>query len=103
MTVQGPDPHPYTVTVSYYISREDSSDEERIKATVQTAYREYLAWQGAKLGRAVNPDELRRRLLVAGAYRVEVASPEYAVVEETKVATADEARGCSHNEECVIM
>lgn len=96
VTVQGPDPHPYTVSASYYIAREDSADEERIKAAVQAAYQEYLAWQGARLGRAVNPDELRRRLLVAGAYRVEVTSPEYAVVEETKVATADETSALTY-------
>ena len=86
VTVQGPDPHPYTVTASYYISREDSTDEERIKTAVEAAYGAYLAWQGAKLGRAVNPDELRRRLLVAGAYRVEVTAPAYAAVDEVKVA-----------------
>ncbi len=88
VTVQGPDPHPYTVTASYYISREDSTDEERIKTAVEAAYGAYLAWQGAKLGRAVNPDELRRRLLVAGAYRVEVTAPAYAAVDEVKVAAA---------------
>lgn len=96
VTVQGPDPHPYTVTASYYISKEDSTDEERIRTAVEAAYGEYLTWQGAKLGRAVNPDELRRRLLVAGAYRVEVTSPEYAVVAETKVATAGEASALTY-------
>lgn len=96
VTVQGPDPHLYTVTVSYYISREDSTDEERIKGAVVAAYQDYLTWQAAKLGRAVNPDELRRRLLVAGAYRVEVTSPEYATVAETKVATASEASALTY-------
>ena len=88
VTVQGPDLHPYTVTASYHIAREDSTDEERIKTAVQAAYQEYFAWQGARLGRAVNPDELRRRLLVAGAYRVEVTAPEYTPVDEIKVAAA---------------
>ena len=37
---------------------------------------------------AAENDELRRRLLVAGAYRVEVTAPEYASVAEIKVATA---------------
>ena len=47
-----------------------------------------MLWQKSKLGRDVNPSELIRRIMDAGAKRVVVTAPAYAVVSETQVAVA---------------
>ena len=48
----------------------------------------FVLWQKSKLGRDVNPSELIRRIMDAGAKRVVVTAPEYAAVSVTQVAVA---------------
>lgn len=88
VSVQAPTEVEYTVTATYYISSADASQAATIQTAVAAAYNDYLTWQSAKLGRAVNPDELRRRLLVAGAYRVDLTSPAYTEITQVQVARA---------------
>lgn len=86
--VQAPMAVSYTVNATYYISAGDTIDVAAIQERAQQAYEDYLVWQSAKLGRAINPDELRRRLLVAGAYRVIVALPDFVELEPSQVAVS---------------
>ena len=67
-----------------------------IQTAAAAAYQDYLAWQSGKLGRAVNPDELRRRLLNAGACRVELTSPAYTAVAAGKVARASSSSALTY-------
>ena len=46
-------------------------------------------WTKAKIGRDINVSELIRRMIVAGAKRVEVNSPEYTKILEGDYNTAE--------------
>ena len=78
----------YDITATYYIDREDEARAATIQQQVTAAVNDFVLWQKSKLGRDVNPSELIRRIMDAGAKRVVVTAPAYAVVSETQVAVA---------------
>lgn len=53
---------------------------------MKKAVAEYTTWQTSEIGRDINPDELVQRIKAAGAKRVELTAPTFAVVGETQVA-----------------
>lgn len=64
-----------TVNVEYYISPGNSVNATAIQSAVSSAVNEYISWQTGKIGRSINPDELKKLMLVAGASRVDVLTP----------------------------
>ena len=80
LTVQAPGEVVYTIGFTYYINTADSSQVATIQAAITTAVNDYIVWQYAKLGRDINPDELRKRVLVAGASRMTITTPTLATV-----------------------
>lgn len=86
VTAMAPTAEPYDVTVTYYIGRGDAAIESAIQAAVEVAVADYVTWQRAKIGRDINPDELIYRVKAAGAKRVDLTTPVYAVVANTAVA-----------------
>jgi len=63
---------------TYYIARSRAGEATAIREAIEGAddgstpgaFREYLDWQTSKMGRDINPDELRARCLTAGAKRL---------------------------------
>ncbi|MDR2891588.1 MAG: baseplate J/gp47 family protein [Deltaproteobacteria bacterium] len=90
LTVKAPLETFFRVEGVYYISRADSGLVGSIQAAVQQAGADYAAWQGAKLGRDIVPDELYTRVRAAGAKRLMLTSPEFTAVPENAVARATE-------------
>lgn len=88
VTVSAPTTVSYNITMTYYIKTADSAAASDIQAAVNAAIASYVTWQKSKLGRDINPSELIRRVMVAGAYRVNVTSPIYTAVDQNKVAVA---------------
>ena len=82
--VAAPDEVPYTIALTYYINRSDSARAVSIQQSVTVAVSEYVSWQRT-IGRDINPDELRARIMAAGAKRIVVTAPTYTVVPGTKV------------------
>ena len=78
----------FDITATYYIDREDEARAATIQQQVTEAVNAFVLWQKSKLGRDVNPSELIRRIMDAGAKRVVVTAPEYAAVSVTQVAIA---------------
>lgn len=79
----------YNIDLTYYISSSRQTEETAIKEAIEGAdgaIEAYKAWQSEKLGRAINPDELRYRIMKEGAYRVVLNSPVYTAVDPDKVA-----------------
>lgn len=74
------------ITAQYWISEENKSRTESIQAAVATAVEEYKSWQTKQIGRYINPDELRKRMLNAGATRIALASPVYQELTAEQVA-----------------
>lgn len=89
VTVQAPTVENYDINLTYYIDTEDVAQEAIIRANVAAAVDEFVAWTKAKIGRDINPSELIRKIIVAGAKRVTVTSPEFTVLDKTQIAIAD--------------
>jgi phage-related baseplate assembly protein len=87
LIVQGPTVVNYSIDVTYYLS--EDSDVEATTSKIENAVAEYVLWQKSKIGRSRNPSELIRRILGAGAIRVEVLSPTYSTTGTTAIQVAD--------------
>ena len=80
----------YDVDITYYIDSADATMASTIQASVTAAVDNYVAWQKEKLGRDINPSELIRLVMQAGAKRVTVTAPVFTALDKTQVAIADE-------------
>ena len=85
VTVRAPGTVSYNINMTYYIDRADAAKAATIQANVAQAIADYKMWQSA-IGRAINPSQLIRRVMDAGAKRVEVVAPVYTAVATDKVA-----------------
>ena len=72
-----PEAVPYDITLTYYLPRESERSAAEIEAAVSAAIEEYASWQGAKLGRDLNPSYLIGLLMQAGVKRVALTAPAY--------------------------
>lgn len=86
LTVSAPAAVNYGISLTYYINQSESAQAMEIQARVQQAVQDYQTWQ-RKIGRDINPDELRYRLRAAGAKRAEITAPLYTIVPKTAVAS----------------
>lgn len=85
VTVAAPAEVAYTIELTYYINRSDSSRAVSIQAAVKTAVADYQVWQRT-IGRDINPSKLVELVMAAGAKRVEVAAPLHVKVGGASVA-----------------
>lgn len=86
VSVLAPTAVSYDVTATYYIEAENAGASAEIQAAVASAVDEFVLWQKSKLGRDVNPSELIRRIVDAGAKRVTVTDPAFTPVAADEVA-----------------
>lgn len=84
VTVAAPAAVDYGIDLTYYINQSDSAQAVTIQAAVAQAVTDYITWQ-RHIGRDINPSKLVALIMAAGAKRVTVTSPTYAVVEATSV------------------
>lgn len=89
VTVLAPEVVSYDVDFTYYIDMADATQAEAIRTAVEAAADDYVIWQKSKLGRDINSSELIRRIMQAGAKRVDVISPAFVRLGSTQVAIAD--------------
>ncbi|KAA8750296.1 baseplate J/gp47 family protein [Paenibacillus sp. UASWS1643] len=92
VTVQRPEIVAYDIAVTYYVHEDNIANLLSIQTAVEQAVGEYIIWQKSKLGRDINPSELVRRMINAGADRVEQTGllPLYAEVTDLQVARETE-------------
>ncbi|MBJ6362089.1 baseplate J/gp47 family protein [Paenibacillus sp. GCM10012307] len=88
VAVLAPDRVPYDVDLTYWIDSRSATAAMTIQAGVQAAVRDYVLWQKSRIGRDLNPSELTRRVMNAGARRVVIGQPEHQVMDKTAVAVA---------------
>lgn len=86
LTVQEAAQTGYAISFTYYINTADSSQVAAIQAAVTAAVNDYVLWQCAELGRDINPDELRKRVLNAGASRLTITTPTLTSIDVAHVA-----------------
>lgn len=84
--VAAPDTVEYELSCTWYLAQENSTQYAAIASGVQKAVQDYVQWQKEKPGRDINPSELTRLVMQAGAKRVEITSPSFQKIEQTQIA-----------------
>ena len=79
----------YAINITYYVNSSDQSRAESIQLKVLSAINDYINWQKSEIGRDINPDVLRQKILNAGAKRVDITSPVFTIVDEDSVASLE--------------
>ncbi|MFM1655660.1 baseplate J/gp47 family protein [Brevibacillus sp. B_LB10_24] len=89
VTVVAPTVQKYDVSLTYWISVSRAAEAAAIQTSVNEAVQAYILWQKSALGRDINPSELTRLLMQAGAHHVSVVSPVHTDVGFDRVAVAE--------------
>lgn len=90
VTVAAPDTVPYDIDFTYWTQEGGAVSDDKVAENIAAAVRAFKEWQGAKMGRDVNPSYLISLLMQAGAKRVKVRSPVDTVVYDNAVAVIGE-------------
>lgn len=90
VTVAAPETVPYDIDFTYWTQEGGAISDDKVVENIAAAVRTFKEWQGAKMGRDVNPSYLISLLMQAGAKRVKVRSPVDTVVPDNAVAVIGE-------------
>lgn len=82
VTVENPEVVNYDIGLTYYIPHDTTKSLAQIQAAVDTAVKQYNAWQKEKLGRDINPSYLIGLLMQTGIKRVALSSPAYTALRD---------------------
>lgn len=96
VTVEAPQIETYDIELTYYVN---SATESAVVSAVEGsggAIDNYVYWQGSTLDQDINPDELVKRILNAGASRVEIVKPVYTELDDTTVAKFSGNKAVTH-------
>ena len=75
----------YEIDLKYYIHTDDGANANIIQSKVSNAVQDFVKWQYEKLGRDINPSELTRLIVNAGAKRVDIISPIFTALDEFEI------------------
>lgn len=78
----------YDLSLTYYIQKERTAEVQAIRNAIEGsggAIDQYIGWQASALNRNVNPDYLRSLFFSAGAFKVDIISPTFVQLNESKV------------------
>lgn len=84
--VQAPEVQNYAIDLVYYINESDRMKAASIQEKVGAAVDEFIAWQREKIGRDINPDQLRKLVISAGAKRVNINEPDFRRITRNSIA-----------------
>ena len=84
--VMPPDSAVYNVDLTYWIATSSAEQAVSIQRAVAAAVNAFNDWQTGAIGRDINPSELIRRIMEAGAKRVEVREPLFTIVPPGSIA-----------------
>lgn len=90
VTVAAPETVPYDIDFTYWTQEGGAVSDDKVAENIAAAVQTFKEWQGAKMGRDVNPSYLISLLMQAGAKRVKVRSPVDTVVPDNAVAVIGE-------------
>lgn len=68
---------PYSISLTYYTSKDSGKTTSRLAGDVAAAVNEYVTWQSAKIGRDINPSKLYALVMATGVKRVVITSPTF--------------------------
>lgn len=90
VTVLAPTALNYNLDLTYWIGRGNASVELATKEKIESAIEDFKLWQRSSMGRDLNPSELTKRIVEAGAKRVEIRSPVFQQITGAEVAICEE-------------
>lgn len=82
VSVKAPTVKDYNIDMTYYIDSDDSYIVSSIQSRINAAVQDFIVWQKTVAGRDINPSELTRRIMEAGAKRVDIRAPAFTKVKE---------------------
>ena len=88
VTARAPVEVKYKIDVKYFICASDEAQAMQIQNSVNDAARSYQNWQ-CKIGRDINPSKLCQMIMMAGAKRVEIVSPEVRKIPNSAIPKAE--------------
>ena len=86
VVVRAPWIQEYEIDLTYYINKSDRARASTINDQVQEAVQKYITWQRERIGRDINPDQLRKMILLAGAKRLEIREPQFSAITKSGIA-----------------
>lgn len=89
LSVKVPGEVGYRLEVTWWLDREAQHGAASIERAVDAAVADWIQWQRSRLGRDVNPSELTKRMVAAGAKRVEIVSPAFRMLLEDELAVCE--------------
>ncbi len=88
LIVSGPDPIEYTIDLEYLVTKDHAHRATLIDKDVDAAMEQFVKWQAAKLGRAITPSELTRRVQsIQGVAACTMHSPDYQALQPFELAS----------------
>jgi len=85
VTVAAAEPVAYDIDIRYFVPTVREAQIVDMIESPGGIIDQYVTWQEGKLGRDVNPDQLRALCLNVGVIRLEVAAPTFASINNTQV------------------
>lgn len=76
----------FEINLTYYISDNNISHVAQIRDNVTNAVENYINWQKSRIGRDINSSELIKRIVEAGAKRVDIITPIFTKIDKNEVA-----------------
>lgn len=86
VVVLAPTVSTFNLALTYYIDRNNQGRALEIQTEVNQAIADWLLWQRTRMGRDINPSELTKRIVDAGAKRVVISSPAFTALTPAQVA-----------------
>ena len=86
VNIKEPNKVNYSIDFDYYIDKDNETLVNIIKSNVDKTIQEFINWQKEKIGKDINPDELIKRLKIAGVKRVVLRSPVFQKLDFNQVA-----------------
>lgn len=75
----------YNLNAEFWVDEANSSAAMLIRNNCLNAANDWVSWQRSALGRDINPSELVKRIMNAGAKRIVVSSPSFTVLKAWQV------------------
>lgn len=82
LSIKAPAKKEYSINVKYFISQDNQYVAEEIGRRVTNAVESFITWQKEVAGRDINPSELTKCIVAAGAKRVEITAPVFTHVKD---------------------
>lgn len=86
VNIKEPNKINYLIDFDYYIDKDNETLVNVIKSNIDKTVQEYVEWQKEKIGKDINPDELIKRLKIAGVKRVVLRNPVFQKLDFNQVA-----------------